>query len=151
MGNCLKANIIPHFLKFRIPTNGCFGENSILYFQLRLLKKELFSAKGDWRFTTDKLEESRNELKCKKQVEIIPSIIFHTRYDIRLFRRGIANRLNGKLLRLSNEQDKPLFNVNNTVICYNPIKPPKYVIDTLALSPRNATWLSLIKMIFFRN
>jgi len=45
--NCLKANIIPHFLKFRVPTNGCFDDKVVLDFQLQLLRKELFKAKGD--------------------------------------------------------------------------------------------------------
>ena len=42
------------------------------------------------------------------------------------------------MLRLSSEQERPLFNVNNTVICYKLDKnPPKYVMDTLSLGPRN--------------
>ena len=40
---------------------------------------------------------------------------------------------------LSKEQQRPLFDVQDTVkICDNDIKPPQYVIDTLALGPRNA-------------
>ena len=37
--NCLKANIVPRFLKFRIPANGCFDDKAVLDFQLRLLRR----------------------------------------------------------------------------------------------------------------
>ena len=47
--------------------------------------------------------------------------------------------MNDKLFRLSNEQDKPLFNVNNTVICHQIERdPPKFVLETLSLGPNNA-------------
>ena len=46
---------------------------------------------------------------------------------------------NKKLLALSEEQEKPLFNVKNTVICYElDREPPKYVMETLSLGPKNA-------------
>ena len=137
--NCLKANIVPRFLKFRIPVNGCFEDKAVLEFQLRLLRKEIYSARGDLRAALEKLEENRNKLKQKVKVNIIPSIILHTRYDNRTLRRELVSKLNAKLSKLSNEQEKPLFNVDNTVICYElPNKPPKYVIDTLSLGPRNS-------------
>ena len=44
-----------------------------------------------------------------------------------------------KLHRLSREQERPLFNVENTVICLDlPKQPPQYVLDTLSLGPKNA-------------
>jgi len=47
--------------------------------------------------------------------------------------------LNKKLNWLSKQQKRPLLNVKNTVICYNLDKhPPQYVIDTLALGPKNS-------------
>ena len=60
------------------------------------------------------------------------------RHDLRVVRREQSSILNDKLLRLSTEQERSLFNVNNTIICYNLDKnPPKYVTDTLSLGPRN--------------
>ena len=39
----------------------------------------------------------------------------------------------------SASSDRPLFNVENTVICYNlNYQPPKYVFETLALGPKNS-------------
>ena len=45
--NCLKSDIIPKFLKFRVPNNGCFDDESVHDFQRRLLRKEIVSAKND--------------------------------------------------------------------------------------------------------
>ena len=44
-----------------------------------------------------------------------------------------------KLHNLSKEQQRPLFDVHDTVkFCELDIQPPRYVIDTLALGPKNA-------------
>ena len=43
--SCLQADIIPKFLKFRIPNNGCFEPTVVHNFQRRLLKQELSKAK----------------------------------------------------------------------------------------------------------
>lgn len=52
--------------------------------------------------------------------------------DQKRFRTKESDRLNKKL----NWLNRPLFNVKNTVICYNLTnQPPQYVIDTLALGP----------------
>ena len=49
------------------------------------------------------------------------------------------SKLTKKLHKLSEEQMKPLFNVKNTVRCYQLDKvPPNFVLDTLALGPRNS-------------
>ena len=48
-------------------------------------------------------------------------------------------KLNEKLNRLSAEQGKPLFDIDNTVLCHELREmPPKYVIETLALGPKNS-------------
>ena len=46
-------------------------------------------------------------------------------------------KLDGKLYKLSREQERPLFDIKNTVICCGLKSPPKYVLDTLSLGPRN--------------
>jgi len=52
----------------------------------------------------------------------------------------LPKSLDGKQLhRLSEEQERPLFNVKNTVICSNlNHQPPKYVFETLSLGPKNS-------------
>ena len=46
---------------------------------------------------------------------------------------------NNKLCTLSEDQDRPLFNVKNTVLTHGLEKqPPAYVLETLELGPRSA-------------
>ena len=46
---------------------------------------------------------------------------------------------NKKLTRLSEDQERPLFNVKNTVIlCDLEVTPPTYVMETLSLGPKNS-------------
>ena len=137
--NCLKADIIPRFLTFRIPNNGCFNDKAVHEFQVRLLKREIFTGKEEKKLSLEKLTENREKLKVKLPEKCIPSVILHCRYNLRLLRQQKSLKLNDKLLRLSKKQEKPLFNVNNTVLFYNlETVPPKFVLDTLSLGPRNA-------------
>ena len=68
-----------------------------------------------------------------------PSIIIYIRFYLDSLREKQTRKLDDKLFRLLKEQQHPLFDINNTVICYNlTLKPSKYVFDTLSLGPRNA-------------
>ena len=70
---------------------------------------------------------------------LIPSVILHSRAGIRTVRMKVTNRHTQKLKHLSIEQERPLFDVHDTVKQHNiNIVPPRYVLDTLALGPRNA-------------
>ena len=42
--DCQKNDIIPRFLKFRVPENGCFEERIVHNFQKRLLRREIAEA-----------------------------------------------------------------------------------------------------------
>ena len=54
-------------------------------------------------------------------------------------RKKHSIKLNDKLLRLPEEQERPLFDVNNTVICVHLDRnPPKYAMDILSLGPKNS-------------
>ena len=69
----------------------------------------------------------------------ISSIIFNARFILHTTRREIIKRHERKITNLSDEQQRPLFNVHDTVKVHNlDITPPRYVMDTLALGPRNA-------------
>ena len=68
----------------------------------------------------------------------LPSVVLWTRYKQRLHREKIGATHNEKLCVLSQEQERPLFSVSNTVKLYELTKaPPNYVIETLSLGPRN--------------
>ena len=74
-----KIDIIPRFLKFRIPNNGCFDDQSVHDFQRRLLRKELFSAKRDFEDCIVKLDEKRSLLRSLLQFDLIPSVVLYIR------------------------------------------------------------------------
>ena len=136
---CKKADIIPKFLKFRIPNNGCFEDQALREFQLKLLRKEIIKAKCDLENSKMNIFTVRNELKDLVGYKYLPYIILHSRLDLKELRFIQSSKLNTKLNRLSKEQDRPLFNVENTVIYYNlNYQPPKYVFETLALGPKNS-------------
>ena len=105
-----------------------------------MLRKEIIKAKTEKSSATTKLNEARNELKTVLPLKCRASVILHTRYDLRLLADKLMTNFDSKLTKLSREQDKPLFNVHNTVICYQlDSTPPKYVIETLSLGPKNST------------
>ena len=85
------------------------------------------------------MEERRESLKSRAPKKTIPSIILHSRINNNKI-RSIQSRIhNKKLTALSEEQQRPLFSVENTVVAYeldNP--PPEYVIKTLSLGPKNS-------------
>ena len=80
LDNCKHADVIPRFLKFRIPNNGCFHEKTIHDFQLQLLKKELQKAKVELKSLQEKLDEKRCCLKAVVPRKCLPSIALYTRF-----------------------------------------------------------------------
>ena len=137
--SCKRSELIPRFLKFRIPNNGCFDEKSIRLFQHRLLNKEIQKAKNDLKTSTKNLDEKRHDLQSNAPLKCLPSIALYTRETRIATRRKQLRTHNKKLENLSEEQERPLFNVQNTVVlCGLETPPPAYVMETLSLGPRNA-------------
>ena len=137
--NCKKADIIPKFLKFRIPNNGCFDEKSVHEFQVQLLKKEILKAKSERITLHEKLDDKRCCLKAIVPRKCLPSIVLHTRCARTKARRDQMLVHNKKLEHLSEEQERPLFNVENTVfVCGADLSIPKFVMETLSLGPKSA-------------
>ena len=137
--NCRRAELIPKFLKFRIPNNGCFDDKSVRSFQLQLLRKELVKAREDFKTINQNLDVRREQLRSIAPKKCLPSIVLHTRISRSKVRREQLGTHNKKLNNLSEEQERPLFNVQNTVVLWdidNP--PPEYVMQTLSLGPKNA-------------
>ena len=65
--------------------------------------------------------------------------MLHTRISRSKVRREQLGTHNKKLNNLSEEQERPLFNVQNTVVLWDIDKPPpEYVMQTLSLGPKNA-------------
>ena len=136
--NCLQAHIIPKFLKFRIPNNDCFEPTVVHNFQRRLLKQELSKAKETVLQHNASLDAKRSALQQSIPETLIPSVVVYTRMAVHSTRNEVTTTLQKKLDNLSQEQERPLFHVQDTVKFFDiGIVPPKYVIDTLTLGPRN--------------
>ena len=67
--SCLKNELIPKFLNFRVPSNGCFDPTTVHNFQRRLLRKEIASAKEHQKQLTtvrgDARQTERPFTRCK--------------------------------------------------------------------------------------
>ena len=136
---CKKSGLIPDFLRFRIPTNGCFDDNSVKEFQRKLLYKEILKAKEDSKLADQRLAQKRKALLNGVPSKWLPSIAVYTRAHRQEVRKKQLTTHNKKLLKLSTAQEQPLFNVKNTVLTYElDVNPPSYVMETLALGPKNA-------------
>ena len=137
--NCKCADLIPKFLKFRIPQNGCFDDKAVHDFQKRLLNKEIIRAKETHTFLLESLDAKRLSIRLKAPTKCILSIILYTRRAKRKHIEIHKTTHNNKLSALSEEQGRPLFSVKNTVITVElENEPPKFVLETLSLGPKNA-------------
>ena len=137
--NCKRSELIPRFLKFRVPNKECFDNKSVYEFQRKLLCKELIKAKENLKVVTERLKEKRNTIKEKVPSKLLPSVALYTRCTmIELCKKQTQTHYK-KLAMLSKEQEQPLFNVQNTVVTFELENlPPKYVMETLSLGPNNA-------------
>ena len=61
---------------------------------MRLLRKEIFKAKGERDSVTERLSVSRDKLKQALPFILIPTVILHTRYDLRILRDKQVNKHN---------------------------------------------------------
>ena len=137
--NCKKADLIPKFLKFRIPNNGCFDDETVHQFQKKLLHSEIINAKRSLDMLTEKSIEIRKNVIKFIPENCVSSVMLHSRLIKRTCSKKVRANHNEKLLSLSEQQEKPLFNVKNTVkVLVENLSPPSYVLETLSLGPKNA-------------
>ena len=82
--------------------------------------------------------EKRNILKSVLTSNLVPSVLLFTRVTLYNTRKNFETTHTKKLENLSKEQGRPLFNLRHTVKLFElDIAPPKHVLDTLALGPKN--------------
>ena len=79
INSCLKADVIPRFLKFRVPNNGAFDQNSVFEFQKSVLRKELYRAKKVFQTLTEKVTSKRQFLQLQVPQYLLASIAVYTR------------------------------------------------------------------------
>ena len=139
LNSCLQADIVPRFLKFRVPKNGCFEPTIVHNFQKRLLKEECNKAKKAREVHDATVKDIRDALKFSVHRRYLPSIIVHSRLKVRMERNEVILTQSQKLDNLSKEQNRPLFQLHDTVRLLDVDVPvPKYVLDTLSMGPKNS-------------
>ena len=128
---CLANDLIPNFLRFRIPENGCFEQTAVHNFQRRLLRAEIQKADKAVSDATEMLEKSRRKIS-EIAHEYLPSIILFNRIHMRKFSAEMSTRHSKKLANLSVKQQKPLNGNHDTVKTLTDIKLPQFVVDSLS-------------------
>ena len=95
--DCRKADIIPNFLRFRLPKNGCFDQKITHNYQMNLLRKNILNARETLKMQEQKLENTRNTLKEKAPEKCYHSIFFHAKIAKRNLIRESRERHNKKI------------------------------------------------------
>ena len=136
LSQCLKNDLIPRFLSFRVPQNGCFAPTIVHNFQRRLLKSEVHRAREAVQHHANEAAEALLPLKCVRD-ELAVSICFYVRQWARSSATSGKQRHAKKVSNLSEQQGKPLRTVGQTVKVLTDVKPPQFVIDVLAMGPKH--------------
>ena len=131
--NCNNNEIIPDFLRFRIPKNEVFSGQAVHSFQLKLLRKEISHAEQGCRLFEEKFGDDRGIFRKKIEKKLLPSIVYSIRIEMRDHSELISKRLNDKLAKLSERQDKPLWNGSHyNVVTLDVVELPKLVLHVLS-------------------
>ena len=131
--------MISRFLRFRIPNNNCFDQKAVQEFQRKLLSQELVKARKQEREIQNVVESKRKTVKSVIPERLLPSVSLFVRNAMQDCRKLQKEKHNKKLLSLSDEQERPLFNVKNTVVVHGLDRnPPSYVLETLSLGPKTS-------------
>ena len=60
---CQSNDIIPEFLRFRVPENGVFSDQAVHSFQLKLLRTEINQARSEEKKIDDDLAKAREVVR----------------------------------------------------------------------------------------
>ena len=125
-------------MRFRIPKNEVFSDQAVHSFQLRLLRKEISRAEQVRRLFEKKLGEDWGILRKEVKKKLLPSIVYSIRKEMRDHSELFSKRLNDKLGKLSERQDRPLRNgSHNNVVTLDGVELQKFVLDVLSLGPKH--------------
>jgi len=84
-------------------------------------------------------ENKRKQLLELLPRKLLPSVALYSRLSRRKIRKDVQNKHKAKMENLAKEQERPLFDIHDTVKRLNiDVKPPQYVVDTLALGAKNS-------------
>ena len=101
--NCNNNDLIPIFLSFEVPKTKFFQKKRRTAFQLSVytFKERNRSCGKGCRLFEEKLEEDRDILRKEVKKELLPSILYISRKEMRYTSKLITKRLKDKLAKLS--------------------------------------------------
>ena len=102
-------------------------------FHLQLLKQELNRAEKGHKVFKEKLETDRSNFRDNVRSELMPSVVGKIRREMRKHSAVVQNRLNGKLVKLSERQDIALRNGSHSNVIMDGRERPKFVRDILSM------------------
>ena len=105
---CLKNDIIPDFLKFRVPDNGVFWNQAVNNFQLKLLRSEISRANEDMNRYEEMLMKARSLVQKKVDEQWWASIFRFVRRQFEASLKSTSENHRKQIKKLSERQDKPL-------------------------------------------
>ena len=85
-----------------------------------------------------KVNDTHEKLRQILCHTLITSVVLYSRMTVQNIHLEVTSTHQKKLDNLSKQQERPLFNVQDTISLFElDIHPPKYVFDTLSMGPKN--------------
>ena len=134
---CLENDLIPKFLMFRVPNNGCFESKTVHNFQRKRLKKEIGEALRERGAFDGKIKEVRLEVKRNVPETLWDSVMFHLRIRLKNNHCETHKRQANKIATLADRQEKPLSKIGNTIKIVDELEIPEVIKNYLALGPKH--------------
>ena len=135
---CLKNDLIPDFLKFRVPENGVFSDQAVHNFQLKLLRTETSRANEDRKRYEEMLRKARSLVQKEIDKQWWASIFRFVRRQVEASLNTTSENHRKKLEKLSERQDKPLVGRNErSVKVLDNIELPEWVYEVLSMGPKH--------------
>ena len=133
---CLENDIIPDFLRFRVPENGVFSNQALHSFQTKLLRTEINKARTDEKNVVVKLERRRDA-----DEKFWPSVMKYLSLMGQRQTTTVKETHQKKLMKLSERQDRPLGKQGEgSVRALDDVELPNWVQKVLALGPKHPVW-----------
>ena len=125
-------------MRFRAPKSEIFSEQAVHSFQLKLLKQEINRSERGRKLFKEKLETDMSSFRENVKPEQMPSVVSCIKREMKNHSARVQNRLNGKLDKLSERQDRPLRNGSHSnVVIMDGHELPKFLLDILSLGPKH--------------
>ena len=135
---CLENDIIPDFLRFRVPEKGVFSNQAVHSFQTKLLRTEINKARTDEKNIEVKLEKARGAVQRGVDEKFWPSVIKFLSLRGQRQTTTVKETDQKKLMKLSERQDRPLGEQGEGLVrALDDVKLPNWVQQVLALGPKH--------------